>query len=277
VESRANKRSAWAGDALLHAVRRLNRALGGARAFRVGEGRVYAESVDQILAVLAWKANLLERRARALVEREVKPGMVAVDAGAGIGLFTLELARRVGPSGRVYAVEAEERNFRLLSRAVEESGLPQVELRRVAASDSAGWMTLYLSEVNRGDHRIFQAAEERQAVTLRAVRLDDLLADEGHVDFVRLDLQGAEASALRGLRRTLQRNARIGVLCRVRPALLQRAGVAASMLFEPLQEAGFVPHVIGRDGRAHPVGASAAWSSALSTRGFFVYFKRAGC
>ena len=94
-----------------------------------------------------------------------------------------------------------------------EAELAQVELRQVAAADHSGWMTLYLATGDRGDHRILPAEEERALVTVRAVALDDLLAEEERVSLVVIDVRGAEASVLRGMRTTLARRPAPKILC----------------------------------------------------------------
>jgi FkbM family methyltransferase len=232
------------------------------RAIRVGSGRVYVASADRALLALGWKLGCLGRLERALIGRHVRPGMFTVDIGAGIGLHTFDLARRVGAEGRVYALEPEPQSFRLLSRSLDEAGLVQVEARQVAAADRSGWMTLYRSERDGGDHRIFPAGDERPLATVRALRVDDLVAEEGRVDFVVLDVRGAETSVLRGMSETLRRNPGITLLCTLRPALLRHSGTGAAAFFEPLAEDGLVPHRIGRDGVAVPISAGAAWTSA---------------
>src|SRR5206468_3567375 len=78
----------------------LNRVPIGERAVRVDGERLYAASPDRWLAALAWKTGLLEGAERRMIAREVKPGMVAVDVGANLGVHTLALARAVGPAGR---------------------------------------------------------------------------------------------------------------------------------------------------------------------------------
>jgi hypothetical protein len=56
----------------------------------------------------------------------------------------------------------------------------------------------------------------------------DLLADTPRVDFIKLAVQGAEVSVLRGARQTLARHAALRILCDVSPPLLERSGVGAS-------------------------------------------------
>ncbi len=64
------------------------------------------------------------------------PGGVACDVGAGPGYFALRLARAVGPSGRVHAIDAEPRMLALLERRAREAGLANVQ--PLLAADGAG-------------------------------------------------------------------------------------------------------------------------------------------
>ena len=241
---------------------RVNRIPIGRRAVRVGRDQLFPDSPDRYLAALLWRFGWLEARERALITSVVTEGMVAVDVGANIGVHTLAIARRVGPSGRVYALEPEPRNFAALCRAVEAAELAQVRLQCAAAGEVAGPISLHVSTTNRGDHRIVPCGEVREAIEVPVLVLDELLRDEACVDFFKLDVQGAEALVLRGLRQTLARSPKALVLCELCPALLAQAGVARAEFFAPLGEAGLAPHQIGRDARLEPVSESRAWELA---------------
>ena len=168
----------------------LNRLPIGERAVRVDGERLYAASPDRWLAALAWKTGLLEGAERRLIVRAVKPGMVAVDVGANLGVHTLALARAVGPAGRVHALEPDPANFRLLARAVAEAGAAQVTLHRAAAAAQAGEMDLHLSAVNRGDHRLTPKRRGARACASRWSCSTTFLAGEPHVDFVKSTCRG---------------------------------------------------------------------------------------
>jgi ubiquinone/menaquinone biosynthesis C-methylase UbiE len=56
----------------------------------------------------------------------LEPGEVVADVGAGRGEWTLEMARRVGPSGRVFATEIDPERIRELRKSVAEAGLANV-------------------------------------------------------------------------------------------------------------------------------------------------------
>lgn len=68
----------------------------------------------------------------------VAPGMTVLEPGAGMGYFTLELARRVGPSGKVVAVDVQPRMLSSLARRAGRAGLAERVETRVAKADGLG-------------------------------------------------------------------------------------------------------------------------------------------
>ena len=105
--------------------------------------------------------------------------------------------------------------------------------------------------------------------------LDDLLPSSRPVDFLKLDVQGAEAGALRGLRGTLAKSPRIALLCEVCPALLAEAGADATAFFAPLDTAGLAPHRLARDGSIARLSPEEAWSRACRSGYENFVFRRA--
>jgi len=265
----------WRAYALLSRGMALaNRLPIGERSLRIGRDRLYADSVDRWLAILSWRLGIGESEERALIASAVKPGMVTVDVGANVGLHTLGLARAVGPAGRVHAFEPDPGNRRLLERAVRRAGLANVILHREACSDRAGTLRLYASAANKGDHRTVPAPEARRSFEIPAVALDEALADEPHVDFVKIDVQGAEVPVLRGLARTLERNPAIGILVELTPKLLDFAGTTVEDFFSVPRRAGLVPHRILARGGLAPVSEEAAADEAVRSGYVNLYLKR---
>jgi ubiquinone/menaquinone biosynthesis C-methylase UbiE len=72
------------------------------------------------------------------VQPYVRQGMTVLEPGPGMGFFTLELARRVGPNGRVLAVDIQPRMIAGLKRRLAKAGLQQRVEARVASTDSLG-------------------------------------------------------------------------------------------------------------------------------------------
>lgn len=252
----------------------VNRFPLGERPVRVGHDRLYVDSFDRWIAALSWKLGWLEVEEQRLITREVGEGMVAVDLGANIGLHTVGLARRVGAAGRVYALEPDPQIFRLLERTVREARIPQTRLFPVAAAERTGTLTLYVSDANRGDHRLFPTEEPRRTVDVPAVALDELLADEPRIDFVKMDVQGAEVSALRGMRRILRENPRLGVLCELAPLWLRGAGATSEEFFSVFHGTGLVPHRVGPDGSHAPIAEDEARATADAEGYMNLFFRR---
>ena len=67
-----------------------------------------------------------EAPSKALDALQLKPGMVVADIGAGSGYYTSRMARRVGPSGRVYATDIQQGMIDLLDRRIQSEGLANV-------------------------------------------------------------------------------------------------------------------------------------------------------
>jgi ubiquinone/menaquinone biosynthesis C-methylase UbiE len=67
-----------------------------------------------------------EAPSKALDALDLKPGMVVADIGAGSGYYASRMAKRVGPSGRVYATDIQQGMIDLLERRIKVDGLTNV-------------------------------------------------------------------------------------------------------------------------------------------------------
>jgi FkbM family methyltransferase len=175
----------------------------------------------------------------------IRPGDCVLDLGAHVGYYTLLLARLVGPYGRACAFEPDPANFALLQRNVAANGYRHVELFPQAAADRTGPARLYLSGDNAGDHRVWAPAEERPSVPIETVELDRLFGDaRPPFDFVKLDVQGAEYAAARGMRGLLGRPGRRYLVTEFWPLGLRSAGSDPADYLGLLEGLGFRLYVI---------------------------------
>jgi ubiquinone/menaquinone biosynthesis C-methylase UbiE len=76
-----------------------------------------------------------ERPSRAVQELKLTPGMVVADFGAGSGYYTERLARAVGPTGKVLAVDLQPEMLELVGRRAKKLGLTNIELVRSTPDD----------------------------------------------------------------------------------------------------------------------------------------------
>ena len=67
-----------------------------------------------------------EAPSRAVEALDLRPGMVAADIGAGSGYYTVRLARKVGPTGKVFATDIQAGMLDILKRRTTREGLENV-------------------------------------------------------------------------------------------------------------------------------------------------------
>ena len=176
----------------------------------------------------------------ALLEKELKEGQTFVDIGANIGYYTLIAAGRVGPGGKVYAFEPDPANFRLLQKNVETNGYTNVVLVNKAVSDKNGKLRLYLNPANRGDHRVYDSKDGRQSLEIGTVALDRFFKTlDRKIHFIKMDIQGAEASAFAGMKGLVRANKGLKLVTEFSPASLKLAGNDPAKYVRNLQKSGF--------------------------------------
>ena len=130
----------------------------------------------------------------------LQDGWTILDIGAAGGDFTVFAARRA-PRGRVIAFEPAPDSVETLRQNVAENGLANVEVRPVAVAAAAGEMTLDVSGGVAVQYRTAGAMEVGPGrFAVPCVALAPTLADLPHpVDFLKLDVEGAEYEMLFGL------------------------------------------------------------------------------
>ena len=186
---------------------------------------MYATSVDRWVARLLWKYGILEAYELQVAQSMIRPGMHILDVGSNVGFHALEFARWTGSSGKVDAFEPAPENYVVLERNVEASGLGNVRTFEFAVSDRAGETTMYLSPAHRGDHRIVRSEETRSAIQVRTTTLDERYGTPGQrVDFVKIDVQGAEYLVLAGMRQVFRNNPDLVVVVEFSPTLMTSSG-----------------------------------------------------
>lgn len=132
-------------------------------------------------------------------------GDIVIDGGGCTGDTALYFAARVGSKGRVYTFEFEQHNLDIMAKnlALNPQISPSVEIVRRALwgkSDEP------LNYDPNGPATTVSLKEEPGTAQAMTLSIDDLVEREGldKVDFVKMDIEGAELSALKGAERTLR-------------------------------------------------------------------------
>jgi FkbM family methyltransferase len=182
---------------------------------------------------------------RFLHER-IRPGEVCLDVGATLGQVTVHLATLVGPHGRVLAFEPLPHVRERLSRHVAANGVAdRVELHAVALADATGTATFHFAEpavTNQGMGSLVMDDHPGLGLRceVRTARLDDFVAQRGieRIDWIKIDVQGAEPRLLDGARATLDRLSP-ELLVEVDPVDLRAGGATSRSLLGTLGDRGY--------------------------------------
>ena len=199
--------------------------------------------------------RLTDRRELSTLRSLVRPGMVIADVGANVGFYTVEMAKGVGPGGRILAFEPDPLTFRLLQNRVIRASLKNVDTYRIALGERSGRAPLYCSAYNRGDNRLSPSHTEPhvEVCEVEVGRLDDLLSARNiHVDALKIDVQGNEEQVLRGAERVLHRGIR-WIWIEFSPTHLRGSGSDPERFLERLEGLGMDLFEVKERGTLEPL------------------------
>ena len=141
-----------------------------------------------------------------IASKLIKEGDVVVDIGANFGWYTTLFAKCVGRSGAVHSFEPFPRTFQILRENVELNGLDaSVHLNNVCVGEEAGEVVMACDGASESGLAHVATSETMNTVTVSAVRLDDALDGLlGKIAYLKMDIEGFELFALKGMPELLQ-------------------------------------------------------------------------
>jgi FkbM family methyltransferase len=178
--------------------------------------------------------------------KTIKPGMVVLDIGANIGFYTEIVSKLVGSTGKIHAFEPDSLNFQRLQKKL--LGCSNVNLVQKAVSINSENLKIYTSKVLNVDHRTYEVEDYDEVIEIPAVSIDEYLGENQHVDFIKMDIQGAEYFALKGMKSTILSNPNVIILMEFWPFGLGLAKSSARALLGLIQEYGLKMFLFTEDG-----------------------------
>jgi len=184
--------------------------------------------------------------------KNLRPGEVFLDLGANVGYYAILAAKFIGAEGLVIAVEADPEVAEMLAKNVEANHLnnnvrvvsgavtDHTGIVRLGRAPASGWTGLYYGEPD-------------EWVEVTGFTVDDLVKtlQLSRVDAVKIDVEGAEARVLKGMRATMTN-------C-VRRLLIEvhrtHAGVEEEVL-DILKDRAFAVKLLDKDGATMHVTAT---------------------
>lgn len=149
----------------------------------------------------------------------LRAGDVFLDVGSNLGLFSIFAAKVVGPKGTVVAFEPETIAHGRLAENVRLNGFQNVKLFKMALSDERGKKRLILGDPEAVSQSAHLAEGDGPSEIVETADYDGLI--EKHSlpipCVVKMDIEGHEFAALRGMRGTLSNQLCIALFCEVHP------------------------------------------------------------
>ena len=170
-----------------------------------------------------------------------KEGDVVVDVGAHIGRYTIIASKRVGINGKVVSIEADPGNFEMLNRNIRLNKLSNIIPLNYAAYSKETKIKLYFPS-KESRHTIYntvmsdRAQNEEKFVEVNANTLDYILQQQKgikqeQVNWIKIDVEGAEFEVLKGAHNILSKNKDIALLIEV-----HNLGGGGTNLYRPIVE-----------------------------------------
>jgi FkbM family methyltransferase len=164
----------------------------------------------------------------------IKTNDHCLDVGANFGYYTCLMARWA-LGGKTIGLEPDQKVFELLRDNIYINGLESLaSAMHAAAGLEEGILTLHRRLTRSGNTSMIKEADEKitrlgeaasQAFEIRCVPIDALLPEfNGHIDYIKIDVEGAEPLVLPGARQTITNNPHIKIVMEWAPNQIQAAG-----------------------------------------------------
>jgi len=168
-----------------------------------------------------------------------KNGDIVVDVGAHIGKYSLIASKMVGPYGKVVAIEAHPNNYEILKKNITLNKLTNVIALNFAVSSKEAMVKLYEPGQEQG-FTIYNTimtgrkmSNNPNYVKVHAKTLDSVLLENAikEVNWIKIDVEGAELEVLRGALNTLSNSRSLSILIEI-----HNLGADQRNLYEPIIE-----------------------------------------
>ncbi len=136
---------------------------------------------------------------------KIRKGDVVFDAGANEGALSIIYAKKVGLRGQVFSFEPDTININVLHQNLElNEDVENVKLIKSGLWDKAAVLDFF--EAGNVGSSMFYEDENSKKVSIQTISIDDFVASENisKLDFVKMDIEGAEIKALKGAVKTIK-------------------------------------------------------------------------
>jgi FkbM family methyltransferase len=176
-----------------------------------------------------------------LMNKYIKTGDTVLDIGANIGFYAEILSEIVGNKGKVYCFEPDSTNFKHLKGRTKS--ISNIFINNKAVSDKTETIKIYTSKKLNVDHRTYKPDDYDQEIDIHAISIDEYLGLNATVNFIKMDIQGFEMSAVKGMVHTLQ-SPNLKMLSEFWPYGMKKAGTSVLEYYQFLKNHNFIIYLI---------------------------------
>ncbi len=170
----------------------------------------------------------------------VKDSDCVIDAGAHLGYFTC-LAAGLSPNGSVHSFEVDPKCIPIIQKNISANQFNQVRINNLAIANDR--MEIHIPVMGTPNPRLSigtkKEAEPETMISVMATSIDQYVQEHQlEPDFIKIDVEGAELDALKGMEQTLQRP-NLKMLVEVHPKNLEAFGYHYQEVLQILSDSGF--------------------------------------
>lgn len=220
-------------------------------------GSLWLRADDELVTPTVLEHGLWAPETSAFLVRRLRAGSTLVDVGANIGYFSVLASPLVGPRGRVFAVEPDPANLRVLRANLWRNRCLNATVLPVAAWEERAHLNLMLQSEGGAGSWITPDPEgkslhatARVGELVPAAPLDELI--EGRVDVLKVDCELTDHQVVRGCERLLARNPDAEVIVEFFTRARSHLGESPEEILGYYRGLGLKLHLLGEDGIPQP-------------------------
>ena len=184
-------------------------------------------------------------------------GRLILDVGGNIGAHALQFARTLGPGGTVVTIEAMPFHADAIRRnsALNGERMATLAVRNVAVGAAAGTLTLALpANGNGGCYSAGATADGVDRYEVPMTTIDVIMTEypDASVVLIKMDIEGSEANALEGARKTIATH-KPAVIIEINEAALAACGTSSEAIKGFFKSCDYQGFLIGRTEDGHPL------------------------
>ncbi len=188
--------------------------------------KLFLDSRDVSLAPHILLDGVWEPAVKRFINARVREGMRVIEVGANVGYHSVHLASRIGPRGVIACFEANPRLAQLMAQSLEVNGMKSRAIPcAYAVADKLGECEFRMFAQHLGasslivnDDTATEYHDTITRVTVPMTTLDAACSDWPHLDFLKIDAEGAEPLIMAGAKALIARSPQLEILLEFGPA-----------------------------------------------------------